>query len=50
MVAARDSTGVVYALRRLKAHWRALALSGRDIIAADGERLSAIRQELEAAE
>jgi hypothetical protein len=44
-VAAGDSTGVVYALRRLKAHWRCLDLDARDLIAADAERLSAIRQQ-----
>ena len=46
MVAAGDSTGVVYALRRLKA----LDLDARDLIAADAERLSAIRQQAEASQ
>ena len=47
MVAAGDSAGVVYSLRRLKAVWYALDLTATDLIAADAERLSAIRQQAE---
>ena len=50
MVAAGDSTGVVYVLRRLKAHWRVLDQDARDLIATDAERLSAIRQQAEASQ
>jgi hypothetical protein len=48
-VAAGDSTGVVYALKRLRAQWRCLDLDAQDLITADGERLSALRQ-MEAAQ
>jgi hypothetical protein len=44
MVVAGDSTGAVYALRRLKAQWRCLDIDARCLIAADAERLSAIRR------
>ncbi len=44
-VAAGDSAGAVYSLKRLKAIWYSLYLAARDLIAADAERLSAIRQQ-----
>lgn len=45
MAAAGDTVGLVYALRRSRAYWLAIAGSAADLVAADAERLSVLRQE-----
>ena len=45
MCAARDDCGLVYSLRRARAYWQAISGSARELVAAEAERLSAIRQE-----
>jgi hypothetical protein len=41
---AGDVTGTVYGLRRAGAYWRAISGSAEELVAADAERLSALRQ------
>jgi hypothetical protein len=41
---AGDSVGVIYALRRGRAYWKAISLSAAELVAVDAERLSALRQ------
>jgi hypothetical protein len=43
--AAGDITGVIYTLRRARAYWVAVSGSARELVAANGEHLSALRQE-----
>ncbi len=45
MYAAHDDCGLVYSLRRARAYWQAISGSARDLVAAEAERLSALRQE-----
>lgn len=45
MAEAGDTVGLVYALRRSRAYWRHISESAVDLVAADAERLSALRQE-----
>jgi hypothetical protein len=41
---AGDTAGLIYALRRGRPYWKHISESARDLIAADAERLSALRQ------
>ena len=44
MADAGDTVGLIYALRRSRAYWRSISESAADLVAADAERLSALRQ------
>jgi hypothetical protein len=44
MRAADNRTGLIYGLRCSRAYWRAISLSAAELVAADAERLSALRQ------
>ena len=41
---AGDTTGLLYALRRAKAYWRAISASAADLVAAEAPRQSLLRQ------
>ena len=41
---AGDTVGLVYSLRRARAYWTAISGSAKELVAADAERLSALRQ------
>jgi hypothetical protein len=40
---AGDPAGLLYALRRMRAYWRPITGSAAELVAADAERLSALR-------
>jgi hypothetical protein len=42
---AGDSVGLIYGLRRARCYWRAISTSAAELVAADADRLSALRQE-----
>ncbi|WGJ16145.1 hypothetical protein QEV83_07850 [Methylocapsa sp. D3K7] len=42
---AGDPAGLIYALRRVRAYWVAVSESAKELVAADAERLSALRKE-----
>jgi hypothetical protein len=39
-----DSTCLLYGLRRARAYWRCISASSAELVAADADRLSALRQ------
>jgi hypothetical protein len=41
---AGDVTGLIYTLRRSRAYWKHIAETAVELVAADDERLSALRQ------
>ena len=45
MADAGDTVGLIYALRRSRAYWLAIAGSAADLVTADAEKLSFLRQE-----
>jgi hypothetical protein len=40
----RDAMGMIYSARRARAYWMAIAGSARDLVAAEAQRLSILRQ------
>jgi hypothetical protein len=44
MRAASDVVGLIYSLRRARVYWKAISASAAELVAADAERLSALRQ------
>ena len=42
---AGDPVGLIYALRRVRSYWVAVSELAKELVAADAERLSALRQE-----
>jgi hypothetical protein len=45
---AGDSVGLIYGLRRARCYWKSISASAAELVAADADRLSALRQEGEA--
>jgi hypothetical protein len=41
---AGDSVGLIYGLRKARCYWKAISASAAELVAAEAERLSAIRQ------
>lgn len=43
-LASADYAGMIYTLRRARSYWKAISGSAADLVAANDERLSALRQ------
>jgi hypothetical protein len=44
MAQAGDTVGLIYALRRSRAYWHSISESAAELVSADAERLSCLRQ------